>query len=165
MAAERWAWRPLVALPLVLLTGCATSPPAETSLTPLQAPKPVRPAVVPAPPLPATAGLTPLPSAQQVVTAVPLGRRDPFAPPVAAVVSAPVRLNLPTGFRFSGVILTGGEAQALVQLGSLSGSLRPGDRGGRTTDLLPNGWSVARIDVRRGVLSLRQGQRILSLEL
>lgn len=112
-------------------------------------------------------GLTPLPTTQQVVKAVPLGRPDPFAPPpvVAAATKGPVQLDLPAGFRFSGVIVTGGEAQALVQLGSLSGSLRVGDRGGRSTDLLPPGWSVARIDLRRGVLTLRQGKRSLAVEL
>ena len=95
-----------------------------------------------------------------------MGRPDPFAPPpVVAATKGPVPLNLPAGFRFSGVIVTGGEAQALVQLGSLSGSLRVGDRGGRSTDLLPSGWSVARIDVQRGVLTLRQGKRNLAVEL
>ena len=74
-------------------------------------------------------------------------------------------INLPAGFRFTGVIVTGGQAQALVQLGGLSGSLRVGDRGGRGTDLLPAGWSVARIDVQNGVLTLRQGQRNVQVEL
>jgi hypothetical protein len=95
-----------------------------------------------------------------------MGRPDPFSPPpVVAAAKGPAQLDLPAGFRFSGVIVTGGEAQALVQLGSLSGSLRVGDRGGRSTDLLPSGWSVARIDVQRGVLTLRQGKRNLAVEL
>ena len=109
----------------------------------------------------------PLPTAEQVVNAVPLGRSNPFAPPVVAttVRKGPPPMALPEGFRFSGVIVTNGEAQALVQLGGLSGSLREGDRGGRSTDLLPGGWSVARIDVQRGMLTLRQGKRSLAVEL
>lgn len=153
-------------LPLGLLVACGGSPPADTGVTPLPRPRPVPPAAAPAPSTTAATGLTPLPTTQQVVTAVPIGRPDPFAPPpVVAATKGPVQLNLPAGFRFSGVIVTGGEAQALVQLGSLSGSLRVGDRGGRSTDLLPSGWSVARIDVQRGVLTLRQGKRNLAVEL
>lgn len=111
-------------------------------------------------------GLTPLPTSQQVVKAVPIGRPDPFAPPrVVTAIPGSAKLDLPAGFRFSGVIVTAGEAQALVQFGSLSGSLRVGDRGGRSTDLLPPGWSVARIDGQRGVLTLRQGKRNLVVEL
>ncbi len=155
-------------LPLGLLVACGGSPPAETGVTPTPLPKPM-----PVPPeaaspsaAQAATGLTPLPTAQQVVTAVPMGRPDPFAPPpVVAPTRGPAPMDLPAGFRFSGVIVSGGQAQALVQLGSLSGSLRVGDRGGRSTDLLPAGWSVARIDVQRGVLTLRQGKRNLAVEL
>ncbi len=153
-------------LPLGLLAACGGSSAPDTGVTPLPRPRPVPPPTAAAPSPAAATGLTPLPTAQQVVTAVPLGRPDPFAPPpVAAATRGPVQLALPAGFRFSGVIVTGGEAQALVQLGSLSGSLRVGDRGGRSTDLLPAGWSVARIDVQRGVLTLRQGKRNLAVEL
>ena len=162
-AVERW----LLALPLGLLAACGSSPAPDTGVTPLPRPKPV-PSAAAAPSASAAAatGLTPLPTTQQVVTAVPLGRPDPFAPPPVAVATrGPVQLALPAGFRFSGVIVTGGQAQALVQLGANSGSLRVGDRGGRSTDLLPAGWSVARIDVQRGVLTLRQGKRNLAVEL
>jgi hypothetical protein len=114
----------------------------------------------------AIAGLTPLPSPDQVVVAMGSGRRDPFSsPPVAVPVSRVVPLALPENFRFTGVVLIGSQAQAMVQLGELSGSLRQGDRGGRNTDLLPAGWSVAGIDLQRGVLTLSQGQRLLPLQL
>ena len=110
-------------------------------------------------------GLTPLPTPQQVVTAQPVGRPDPFLP-VQGVASpgatgATGAAGLPAGFRFNGVIRTGGQAQALVQFGGESGSLRPGDVGGRTTHLLPPGWAVGSIDVARGRLILRaSGQAI-----
>ena len=152
-------------LPLGALAACGGSPSGDTGVTPLPKPKLAPPA---APQAAATVvtGLTPLPTTQQVVTAVPLGRPDPFAPPpLVAAIQGPQKLDLPAGFRFSGVIVIGGEAQALVQLGSLSGSLRVGDRGGRSTDLLPPGWSVARIDLQRGLLTLQQGKRNLEVEL
>jgi len=70
-------------------------------------------------------------------------------------------LELPKNFSLSGVIRGGGTSEAVVSYGNLSGSLRPGDRGGTSTDLLPPGWSVAAIDVHRGVLTLQKdGQRV-----
>jgi hypothetical protein len=133
-----------------------TTPPAEA--TPAKAP--------PAAGSGAIAGLTPLPSPDQVVVAMGSGRRDPFSsPPMVVPASSVVPLALPENFRFTGVVSIGSRAQALVQLGELSGSLRQGDRGGRNTELLPAGWSVAGIDLQRGVLTLSQGQRLLPLQL
>lgn len=74
-------------------------------------------------------------------------------------------LQLPNGFSVSGVIRSGGVSEAVVSYGALSGSLRPGDRGGRTTDLLPSGWSVAAIDVNRGLITLQKDGRRVSAEL
>ena len=159
-------WLKATLLPLALvLTACQGSP--ESQATAPAAPAPVAPAVrsgqEPAAAVPSVpAGLTPLPSPQQVVAAQPVGRADPFVPVVAAAgvggAAAPV---LPPGFRFSGVIRSGGRAEALVQFGAESGSLRAGDVGGRTTRLLPPGWAVGSIDVGRGRLILRaSGQAI-----
>lgn len=160
----------LVALPLGLLAACGRNPLTDSGLMPLPAPKPIAPEA--ALRVQKETGLMPLPTAQQVATSVALGRPNPFAPPLVAATASgatrpkpPAPMVLPEGFAFTGVIVTGGEVQALVQLGSLSGSLRVGDSGGRTTDLLPSGWSVARIDVQRGVLSLRQGKRNLAVEI
>ena len=77
----------------------------------------------------------------------------------------PSPLQLPQDFSINGVISSGGVSEAVVSFGDLSGSLRPGDRGGRTTELLPPGWSVAAIDVQRGVLTLKKGDRKVSAEL
>jgi hypothetical protein len=74
-------------------------------------------------------------------------------------------LQLPPGFSISGVIRSGGLSEAVVSYGALSGSLRPGDRGGRTTDLLPSGWSVAAIDVNRGLITLQKNGQRVSAEL
>jgi hypothetical protein len=113
----------------------------------------------------ASAGFTPLPTPQQVEAAMPPGRVDPFAPLAVTQVRSPRRvvvqppLNLPDGFRFNGVISSGGRPMALVQFGDQSGSLAVGDAGGRTTDLLPEAWRVASIDVQRGRLTLVSQQR------
>ena len=115
-------------------------------------------------------GLTPLPTAQQVVAAQPLGRTDPFLPVTAAAAGPGAAAqapppSVPDGFRFSGVIRSGGQDQALVQFGAESGTLRPGDVGGRSTKLLPPGWAVGGIDVARGRLILRASGRAIPLSL
>ena len=111
------------------------------------------------------AGLNPLPTTQQVLAAVAIGRADPFAPLPSAAGGATQPGALPAGFRFNGVLRSGAQAQALVQLGSLSGSLSAGEVGGKTTVLLPPGWQVAAVDAQRGRLSLRQGTQLITLDL
>ncbi len=157
----------------LLLTGCAASPTVE-------APPPPAPAPPPAAPTPASAavpeGLTPLPTSQQVVSAFPLGRQDPFGTlvpemvpgAVTAAASARAAATPPAflqDFRVTGVIASGGQSEAVVTYRQLSGSLRPGDRGGRNTDLLPSGWSVASVDVPNGRLVLQSGSRRVKVEL
>jgi hypothetical protein len=68
-------------------------------------------------------------------------------------------------FRVTGVIDSGGESEAVVTYKQLSGSLRRGDRGGRNTDLLPSGWSVASVDVANGHLILQSGSRRVKVDL
>ena len=98
------------------------------------------------------------------------GRLDPFSPPpgeaaASTASTTAVPLAPPANFRLTGLVLSGSQAEALVQFGALSGSLRQGDRGGRSTDLLPAGWAVARVDLRSGVITLSQGRRLLPLQL
>jgi hypothetical protein len=101
-----------------------------------------------------------------VVTAQPVGRPDPFAPLPATASGGSVAVPVvPQGFRFNGVIRSGHQAQALVQFGADSGSLRVGDVGGRSTRLLPPGWAVGGIDVARGTLTLRASGQAVRLSL
>ncbi len=147
-------WHSGVAL-LPALTACASSSGPETITLPPPNPKPAaaaKPAA--AEPTPA-AGFTPLPTPQQVISEVGVGRADPFAPlPPTTGEAAPV---LPEGLRFNGVILASGRAQALVQFQGNAGALVVGDQGGRTTDLLPQAWRVAAVDVAQGRLILATG--------
>lgn len=161
-------WSKATLLLPLLLAGCQ-SPPEPTAVAPPQPLPPLgqpqlEPGVTAAPSIPA--GLTPLPTPQQVVTSQPVGRPDPFAPLPATtgstVAAVPV---MPQGFRFNGVIRSGYQAQALVQFGGDSGSLRVGDVGGRSTRLLPPGWAVGGIDVARGQLILRASGQAVRLSL
>jgi hypothetical protein len=102
-----------------------------------------------------------------VLAAVKIGRDDPFAalPSPEVTGASRARLTLPDAFRFTGVIRSAGVSQAIVDSGGTTGALRVGDRGGRSTDLLPSGWTVAGINVDRGQLTLRQGNQTVSAEL
>jgi len=132
-----------------------------------------------------TAGFTPLPSPQQVIAPLGQGRQDPFAPLPSPQAGTPTA-SLPVGFGFTGVIQSRGLTQAIVHLGgtettisetvsdNVSMKLRGVGYGQPATTLcvgrrglcpgddpkappLPPGWSVTRIDLRNGVLSMRQG--------
>ena len=100
-----------------------------------------------------------------------MGTRDPFrrlpqprARSAQAAGSA-VPVAPPSNFRFTGVLSSGASHEAVVQFGSLSGTLRQGDRGGRSTDLLPPGWQVASVDVQRGRLQLLNSGQKVTLDL
>jgi hypothetical protein len=132
-----------------------------------------------------TEGFTPLPSPQQVIAPLGQGRQDPFAPLPSPQAGTPTA-SLPVGFGFTGVIQSRGLTQAIVHLGgtettisetvsdNVSMKLRGVGYGQPATTLcvgprglcpgddpkappLPPGWSVTRIDLRNGVLSMRQG--------
>lgn len=166
----------VLVLPLLALLGGCFSPDADTatSLPPPSRPARTAPSGSPTQPVPA-AGFTALATPQQVVGSIAVGRPDPFAPLAASGAAAgdpavaPVA-PLPEGFRFSGVIGSGGQVQALVEVGGQSGPLCVGPRGAcrgsGTAALLPAGWSVSAIDPVQGRLILRQGrqQRLLRLD-
>jgi hypothetical protein len=160
---------------LPVLAGCVAAPPVVSPqlLSPSGRNPQAGTGSRPSASVPTGAGLTSLPSARAVVGSVPVGRSDPFLPvrlaPARGAAIGAVAVQRPSGppenFRFQGVLRSGGVAQALVQFGTDSGAVRVGDRGGRSTELLPQGWSVAAIDVERGRLVLRQGQQTIRVEL
>ena len=158
-----------------LATSCsAPSDDGATVLPPSAAPARSGAALAATQPVP-TAGFTPLPTPQQVVAPLATGRPDPFAPLTpaqatrASATRTPPAADLPEGLRFTGVIRSGGHAQALIQLKDQSGPVCVGPRGycpgAGLPALLPPGWNVTGIDVQNGRLALSQGsqRRILSL--
>ena len=153
----------VVALLVPAVAGCGSSSDPETISLPPAPPKPAAAAAVTTASAPQpTAGFTPLPTPQQVVAALPTGRVDPFAPlpqPGSKAGAAPAG-----DLRFTGVIRSAGQAQALVQVGEQSGAVCVGRRGvcpgSGLPALLPSDWSVTSIDVASGRLVLNQaGQR------
>jgi hypothetical protein len=154
-------------LPAPLLSACGSSPPPDTITLPPPVARPAAKTTAAAAEPQPTAGFTPLPTPQQVIAALPTGRIDPFAPLPQATAAG---TNAPAGdLRFTGVIRSRGQAQALVQLGDQSGAVCVGRRGvcsgSGLPALLPADWSVTSIDVASGRLVLNQGgqRRVLSL--
>ena len=174
--------------------GVPTPASGATAAAPAAAPAavPAAPAAPSPALLGTTSGLTPLPSPQQVIEPLGKGRQDPFAP-LSLTQAGPGTPSLPNGFLFTGVIQSRGLTQAIIQLGgSTSGAMNSGPSGAPSAAVapsgptsatlcvgprglgpgaspsnyqLPPGWSVTGIDLRQGLLSLRQGGLPLRLPL
>ena len=142
------------------LSGCGqeeTNPPSADAMPTDQ---PVADMSLPSPSSPAT-GLIPLPSREQVLSSVPEGRADPFAPTMvrSTAITSQVDPNAAAGpdFKVRGVVAVGSELRALVSVSEVSGTVCVGPRGrcpGDAAALLPTGWTVNSIDLDRGCLSL-----------
>ena len=161
-------------LPLVLvgLAACGRATTPDFSQLPSASPSPVVAAdVAPeaSPGLASAPGLIQLPSRDQVLASVPEGRSDPFAPVVSSVqrVGSSEETTSPAAadadatpapdMKVQGVLQVGGELRALVQTATGAGTVCVGPRGrcpGDAGALLPLGWSVQGIDLRRGCLDL-----------
>ena len=115
-------------------------------------------------------GLIPLPTRAQLLSSVPEGRADPFAPTMvrSTAMASQVDPNAAAGpnLQVRGVLAVGAELRALVSVSEVSGTVCVGPRGrcpGDAAALLPMGWTVNSIDLDRGCLSLsisRESQRL-----
>ena len=184
--ALRWLEGSILLLPAVLLTACGQSQEVVVEPPLPKASQAQAGAVGP----PEGASLAPLATRQQVLQAVDVGRRDPFAAvltprlvkdPAAQLQPAAARgvqnsqsLGVPKGLVFQGVLQGPLGREALVEYappeakegGPRSGSLRVGDVGtGAPDSLLPPGWRVGAIDVSQGRLVLQAGQQAVILGL
>ena len=111
-------------------------------------------------------------SPDEVLAALPTGREDPFAPlpvaPTAEVAAAeePGEADASATVQLTGVSAVQGMVRAFVSFNGQSGPVAPGDVGGPGLPWLPEGLSVAAIDVERGQLVLeRQGRPLRTLQL
>ena len=108
----------------------------------------------------------------EVLAALPTGREDPFAPlPVAptaeiAALGEAAEADDSSAVQLTGVSAVQGMVRAFVSFNGQSGPVAPGDVGGPGLPWLPEGLSVAGIDVQRGQLLLeRQGRPLRTLQL
>jgi len=159
----------LVVVALGGLSGCGQEENNAPSADALPSDQSVAEMSLPSPSSPAT-GLIPLPSREQVLSSVPEGRADPFAPTMvrSTAMTSQVDPNAAAGpnLQVRGVLAVGAELRALVSVSEVSGTVCVGPRGrcpGDAAALLPMGWTVNSIDLDRGCLSLsisRESQRL-----
>lgn len=162
----------LAGLLSILISACGSDVPntvAPNTVTPNLKPPRIEDAVSELPSrspdrIASPSSFVPLPSLEQVLSAVPDGRPDPFAP-VTAAVSASAQESSASdadqpqglGLQVQGVLAVGGQRRALVTTSEGSGPVCVGARGrcpGESSGLLPVGWVVQTIDLRRGCLTV-----------
>ncbi len=148
-----------LALLLLVALGCLSGCGQQDNTVPSEDEKlpeePVTGMSLPSPASPAT-GLTRLPTREQVLSSVPEGRTDPFAPTIVRSTVITPDMGAGPDFKVLGVVAVGSELRALVSVSEVSGTVCIGPRGrcpGDTAALLPMGWAVQSIDLGRGCLS------------
>ena len=140
------------------------APSLEQDVPPLAPPS--QPGSPPSPPpslMTGATGLKPMPTPQQVQAAVSSGRADPFSPlPVAAGANQPAS----GGSRLLGVLTVGKQTRALFSFGTSRGEICVGPRGRCSQDhplVLPEGWSVLKIDAQQGCVQLAENGKAQEL--
>ena len=89
-------------------------------------------------------------SVQEKIKDIDVGRKDPFLPP--NLVGE--KLLVPTSFIYHGQISSADQVNAFVTYEDRKGTIKPGDVGGESTDLLPTGWTFLSLDNDTKVLTL-----------
>ena len=100
-------------------------------------------------------------SADQKIKDIIVGRYDPFLPPH----TKRNQLLIPDSFKFHGQIASEDVVNAFVSYQNERGTIKVGDIGGETTNLLPNGWHLKRLDTRTQVLTLTHEDRYVNIDL
>ena len=105
-------------------------------------------------------GLTRLPTPDALRQRHTTSRPDPFAPlpavATAEMATSPAPPSCP--LRLTGVAVLNGQPRAFVEGEAGAGSLRTGDMGGVSTELLADGFQVAAVDVPGRQLVLRRSR-------
>ena len=100
-------------------------------------------------------------SADQKIKDIIVGRYDPFLPPH----SKGNQLLIPDSFKFHGQIASEDVVNAFVSYQNERGTIKVGDIGGETTNLLPTGWHLEKLDTRTQVLTLTHEDRAVNIDL
>ena len=90
-------------------------------------------------------------SANDIIQDISIGREDPFLPPQ---LKGGTFLSLPKTFKYHGQIASKDIINAFVSFENRTGTIKPGDIGGKTTDLLPKGWLLSSVNKDTKVLIL-----------
>ena len=90
-----------------------------------------------------------------------IGRKDPFLSPQFDNKN----LSIPETFKYYGQISSGEKVHAFVSYQDQKGTIKPGDVGGISTDLLPSKWTVESIDMNSHSLKLKFDNSYVILDL
>ena len=104
--------------------------------------------------------LNPLISVKEIKN-ITIGRKDPFLPPQLEGNE----LFIPPSFLYHGQISSADDLNAFVSYQNRRGVIKPGDIGGEHTDLLPDGWTLLKLDTDTKVLTLSFEDRSVDVEL
>ena len=91
-----------------------------------------------------------LQTVEQKTKDINVGRFDPFLPPQIGSNSPAI----PKTFKYHGQISSGDVVNAFVSYEDQKGTIKQGDIGGKSTNLLPLGWIVKEIDLNTQSLIL-----------
>ena len=100
-------------------------------------------------------------SADDKIKDIAFGRKDPFLPPHLDGG----QLLAPSSFKYHGQISTSNIINAFVSYEDRRGTIKPGDVGGESTDLLPIGWTFLSLDIDTEVLTLLFESRSVEVDL
>ena len=100
-------------------------------------------------------------SGDQKFKDISVGRDDPFLPPRQDAS----KLLVPDTFKYHGQLSSIDIVNAFVSYNNQRGIIKEGDIGGESTDLLPPGWIVEKIDVNTQLLTLSDTKNSLELDL
>ena len=100
-------------------------------------------------------------SVQEKIKDIDVGRKDPFLSPK----TDGDQLFVPSSFKYRGLISSANLVNAFVSYDDRNGTIKPGDIGGDSTDLLPKGWTLLSVDHDTKVLTLVFESQSVDVEL
>ena len=100
-------------------------------------------------------------SAEDKIKDIKVGRKDPFLP----TELDGEKLLVPSSFKYRGLISSPEVVNAFVSYQDRKGTIKPGDIGGESTDLLPNGWTLLSLNTDTKVLTLVFESQLVELDL
>tara|TARA_Y100001968_G_C19424780_1_gene753721 strand:+ start:953 stop:1465 length:513 start_codon:yes stop_codon:yes gene_type:complete len=100
-------------------------------------------------------------AAEKIIERISIGRKDPFLPPQAQGSE----IVISDSFEYHGQIVSNEVLNAFVSYQNQSGTIKPGDIGGKSTNLLPLDWVMESIDTNTKVLTLSFDDNYLKIDL
>ena len=98
---------------------------------------------------------------EKIIERISIGRNDPFLPPQVEGSE----LVVPDSFKYKGQIVSKEVLSAFVSYQNQSGTIKPGDVGGKSTNLLPLDWVMESIDTNTKVLTLSFDDNYFKIDL